>query len=87
MREKPYPCETHGNPADITARDLAWLQLYEWVRDSSDIRAIEDPKSKKSKAHCTLNIPVLKILCKEIKLNFLEAFSMLTLINKAFNEG
>ena len=87
MREKPYPCETHGNPADITARDLAWLQLYGWVRDSSELRSHEDAKTKKVKTVCVLNIAVLQILCKEIKVNFLEALEMLTLINKAFNEG
>jgi len=86
-RENHYPCEIHGNPADISARDLAWLQLYEWVRESSEIRTFEDAKSKKPKAHCVLNVAVLKILSEEIGLNFLEAFSMLTLINKAFNEG
>lgn len=86
-REFAYPCERHGNPADITPQALAWLQFYELIRDSSEVRSYEDPKTKKVKPYCVLNVVVLKILCKETKLNFLEAFSMLTLINKAFNEG
>ena len=86
-REIPIPCERHGNPADVSAQSLAWLQLYGLVRDSSELRSHEDAKTKKVKTVCVLNIAVLQILCKEIKVNFLEAFAMLSIINKAFNEG
>ena len=83
-REIPYPCATHGNPADVTAVNLAWLDLFYLLQDYSDIRFLK--QKDKEKAYSVLNVPVMKILCDELELEFLPAFERLTLINRIFNE-
>ena len=83
-REIHFPCEIHGNPADVTAVNLAWLDLFYLLQDYSDIRFLK--QKDKEKAYAVLNVPVMKILCDELELEFLPAFERLTLINRIFNE-
>ena len=85
-RETPLPCERHGNPADISAASLAWLSLYDAVKDYSTVNFYEDPNNKKkAKRHEVLNVPVLKILCEELQIDFLEAFETLTSLVRTLN--
>ena len=69
----------------MTAYTLAWLQFYNLLQDYSDVRFIK--QKDKEKAIAILNVPVLKILCEEMELEFLPAFETLTLINRIFNEA
>ena len=74
--EQPLPCPKHGDPRRILPELYIICDLYSIIRSYHTMRVDRD-----SNPLCFLNIPLIRLFCRELKLDFVQTFERLDLLH------